>query len=317
MARRLRLEIPGGVYHVTNRGVDRADIVRDDDDRREWFRLFHRVAVRCGWQVFAHVLMTNHFHVFLKIPEANLSSGFHDVTGGYATLFNKRHSRTGTLFQGRFHAVLVESEGHAWSLSRYVHLNPCRAGLARKPEDYRWSTYRHFMDPQDAPSWLAWRTVFCEFGGSESAARIAYRRYVEAGLTEQISNPLATAFEGVLYGSETFINGHKHLLEEAEAEIAERSRATTLTRVLSMVAESFHVPEPTLRQPGRHGNWARDAAIWLTRQEARIPLNEIAAAFGRITASAVTDTVRRCEARQQQHPEYRTLCEFVRRKLYE
>ena len=127
MPRRLRIELAGGLYHVTNRGVDRMNIVRDDDDRHEWFRLLNRVATRCGWRVFAHVLMTNHFHLFLKLHDPNLSSGLHDLQSGYATLFNKTHERTGPLFQGRFHAVLVESEGHAWSLSRYIHLNPCRA----------------------------------------------------------------------------------------------------------------------------------------------------------------------------------------------
>ena len=181
MPRRLRIEFPGGVYHVTNRGVDRADIVRDECDRRDWFRLFQRVAMRCGWRVFAHVLMANHFHIFLKLTDRNLSTGMHDLEGGYATLFNKRRGRTGALFEGRFQAIFVESEGHAWSLSRYVHLNPCRAMLAARPESYHWSTYRFFLDPRHAPPWLDWRSVLSEFSGTEAAARMAYRRFVEAG----------------------------------------------------------------------------------------------------------------------------------------
>ena len=137
MPRRLRIELVGGLYHVTNRGVDHCDIVRDDDDRHEWFRLFNRVATRCGWRVFAHVLMTNHFHIFFKLTDLNLSTGMHALESGYATQFNKQHGRSGALFQGRFHAVLVESEGHAWSLSRYIHLNPCRALRGR----LRYQTY--------------------------------------------------------------------------------------------------------------------------------------------------------------------------------
>ena len=145
MPRRLRIELPGGLYHVTNRGVDRMDIVRNDDDRREWFRLLNRVATRCGWRVFAHVLMTNHFHLFLKLHEPNLSSGLHDLQSGYATLFKTNHERTGPVFQGRFHAVLVKSEDHAWSQSRYIHLNPCRAmrhQTARAEETGRLSLVR-------------------------------------------------------------------------------------------------------------------------------------------------------------------------------
>ena len=315
MPRRLRLEIANGVYHVTNRGVDRTDIVRDDDDRREWFRLFQRIAIRSRWQVFAHVLMTNHFHVFLKIPKANLSSGFHDLTSGYASQFNKRHKRAGALFQGRFNAVLVETEGHCWELSRYIHLNPCRAGLAPTPEAYHWSTYRFFLDPTNSPSWLLWRTVLSEHGGSEGAARIAYRRFVESGLNAPLSNPFERCFEEVLYGSDKFIAAHKHLIEVAEAENSERLHVPSLDVIIATVATTFGVTEASLRQVGRHRNWARDAAIWLCRQEGRLSLTEIAAAFGGISQSAVTDTVRRAESRFDAQPEFHAAVEAVRERL--
>lgn len=259
--------------------------------------------------------MTNHFHLFMKLNDANLSSGLHDVTSGYATLFNKRHGRSGALFQGRFHAVLVESEGHAWTLSRYIHLNPCRARLVTRPDDYQWSTYRFFLNPNLAPAWLDWRTVFCEFGGSESAARIAYRKYVNAGLMEPPANPFAAAYEEVLYGSSEFINSHKQLLEEADASIDQRAKAVTVEQVMELVSKQFDVSESTLRQSGRHRNFARDAAIWLCREHARLPLTDVANFFGQITPSAVTDTIRRCEARQKDQPEFHAICEEIRQQL--
>ncbi len=317
MPRRLRIEFPGGVYHVTNRGVDRTEIVRDDDDRKEWFRLFHRIAIRNRWQVFAHVLMTNHFHVFLKIPDANLSSGFHDVTSGYASQFNARHSRSGALFQGRFHAVLVESEGHCWELSRYIHLNPCRAGLAQTPENYHWSTYRFFLNPDGAPSWLDWRTVLCEHGGTEAAARIAYRRFVEAGINAKLANPIAKAHEGVLYGSYEFVAAHQRLIDETEAAAADRRRVITCDAIVLAVAEAFAVTEASIRKVGRHQNWARDAAIWLCREEARMSATEVAAEFGGISLSAVSDTVRRSEERSAEQPEFNAPVEVVRERLME
>ena len=353
MPRRLRIELPGGLYHVTNRGVDRMNIVRNDDDRSEWFRLLNRVATRCGWRVFAHVLMTNHFHLFLKLHEPNLSTGMHDLQSGYATLFNKNHDRPGPVFQGRFHAVLVESEGHAWSLSRYIHLNPCRATrgrvydfsdlagiesdlqttlpsrqirkivaptprpLAKKPEDYQWSTYRYFMDPKNAPSWLDWRTVLCEFGGTEAASRIAYRRYVEAGLAQPPTNPLDEAFEGVLLGSPSFIATHRHLIEEAEADIDRITRTTTIDAAIAVVAEAFNVSSQDIQRRGRHDNIARETAMWLCRETVRVPLAEIAAAFGGISPGTVTDSVRRCETRQGKIAEYRSECERLRGWVYD
>ena len=102
MARPLRIEIEDGVYHVTTRGWERRRIVRSDRDREDWLELLDQVVTRCGWRVFAWVLMTNHFHLFVRTPEANLSAGMHDLNSGYASLFNRRYRRAGSLFQGRF-----------------------------------------------------------------------------------------------------------------------------------------------------------------------------------------------------------------------
>jgi REP element-mobilizing transposase RayT len=132
MARELRYDFPDTLHHVTNRGLERRDIVRDVKDRKEFVRLLGRVAVRYRWRVFAWVLMNNHCHLFFRMPTASLSSGLHDLESGYATLFNQRHDRSGPLFQGRFHDVVVENASHCLELSRYIHLNPRRAGLVHR-----------------------------------------------------------------------------------------------------------------------------------------------------------------------------------------
>ena len=141
MSRSLRIEIENGIYHVTTRGWERRVLVRDDRDRHEWFKLLDRVVVRCGWQFFAWVLMDNHAHLFFQTPEANLSAVMHDLNSGYATWFNRQHRRVGSLFQGRFKAILVEDESYCWTLSRYIHLNPFRARMVQRPEDHPWSSY--------------------------------------------------------------------------------------------------------------------------------------------------------------------------------
>ena len=154
MSRPLRIEIENGIYHVTARGWERRVLVRDDRDRQEWFKLLDRVVVRCGWRFFAWALMDNHFHLFFQTPEANLSAGMHDLNSGYATWFNRRHRRVGSLFQGRFKAILVEDESYCWALSRYIHVNPVRAKMVERPEDYPWSSYQHYLRSRKAPGWL-------------------------------------------------------------------------------------------------------------------------------------------------------------------
>src|SRR5262245_38491032 len=133
MPRPRRLQIANGVYHITNRGLERRNIVHDDFDRQNWLRLLARVAQRCRWRVFAYALLDNHFHLFLRTPEPNLSRGMQDLESGYVSRFNRRHERVGPLFQSRFHDVVVENEGHGWELSRYIHLNSVRAKLAEHP----------------------------------------------------------------------------------------------------------------------------------------------------------------------------------------
>jgi len=157
MARPLRIEMAGGLYHVTARGWEKRGIVDKDADREDWLRLLDRVATRSNWRVFSWVLMSNHYHLFLRTPEPNLSVGMHDLNSGYASLFNRRYRRVGSLFQGRFKAVLVENETHAWELSRYVHLNPVRGHMVDLPEDYPWSSYNVYRFAREAvaaPPWL-------------------------------------------------------------------------------------------------------------------------------------------------------------------
>ena len=205
MPRSNRIDLPSGLHHVTQRGLERRNIVWDDDDRSHWWRLLERVARRCRWRVFAVALLDNHFHIDLRTPEPNLSDGMRDLDGGYASLFNQRHDREGPLYQGRFKSVLVENDSHSWELSRYVHLNPYRAGLTSDPFQYRWCSYRFYLNSQLAPDWLDWRTVLAELAGTEAAARLAYKRFVEAGMTTPPPSPLRAADHTGLLGSPEFI----------------------------------------------------------------------------------------------------------------
>jgi putative transposase len=303
MPRVPRLAIPNGVYHVTNRGLDRSPIVREEADRWDWYRQFDRAASRCRWRVFAYALMDNHFHIFLRTPQPNLSGGMHDFESGFASLVNRRHERVGPVFQGRFHAVLIESESHLWEVSRYVHLNPFRAGLTRQPACYTWSSYRYYLNPHGAPEWLDWQTVLSELGRKEAAARVAYKRFVEAGLNSPIPNPLADAKEGLVLGSDAFV---ARILDEVgdladgatAAKLARLRRIPTVDEIMERVASEFECTLGELEQPGRHGNVARQVAIYLCREVGQVPLETLSARFA-VSRSAITDTVRRFHERMQ------------------
>lgn len=177
-----RLNVPGGIYHVTARGNRRQPIFLGEDDPRHFLRIFGAVAARYAWRCHAYCLLPNHYHLVIEIAEADLSVGMHRLNSGFAHWFNDCHGFDGHLFQSRFHAVLVESDWHLLELSRYLALNPVRAGLSSKPSAWPWSSYRAVVGVGKRPPFLAVEHVLSYFGREPVSARRAFRRFVLDGL---------------------------------------------------------------------------------------------------------------------------------------
>ena len=154
MARPLRIEFPGAVYHVTSRGDRHEAIFVDDDDRYALLEVVGQALSRFDAQMLAYCLMGNHYHFVLHTRQGNLSLLMRHINGVYTQTFNRRHSKVGHLFQGRFIAILVDRDAYLLEVCRYVELNPVRAGVARKPEAWRWSSYRTHIGLAAAPVWL-------------------------------------------------------------------------------------------------------------------------------------------------------------------
>ncbi len=154
MARPLRIEFPGAVYHVTTRGDRREPIFVDDEDRRALLRVIAQALARFDGELLAYCLMGNHYHFVLHTRQANLSLLMRHVNGVYTQIFNRRHDKAGHLFQGRFKAILVDREAYLLEVCRYVELNPVRAKLVSKVGAWPWSSYRAHMGDADPPAWL-------------------------------------------------------------------------------------------------------------------------------------------------------------------
>jgi putative transposase len=154
MARPLRIELAGGLHHVTSRGDRREAIYLDDQDRAEWLGVFGEVCDRFNWRCHAYCEMTNHYHLVVETPQANLSKGMRQLNGVYTQRFNRRHGLAGHLFQGRFKAILVERDAYLLELARYVVLNPVRAGMVSEVSAWQWSSYRAMVGLASSPPWL-------------------------------------------------------------------------------------------------------------------------------------------------------------------
>lgn len=207
MARPLRIEYSGAVYHVTSRGNARQDIVADDRDRTAFLLLLAHVIDRFGWRCHAYCLMDNHYHLLIETPQPNLSRGMRQLNGQYTQTYNRRHQRVGHLFQGRFTAILVEKEAHLLELCRYVVRNPIRAKMVAHPRLWGWSSYRATVGEAPAPPWLTIDWILEQFGQRVGSAQEKYRAFVAEG--RDGSRPWEELTGQIYLGSDEFIARHQ------------------------------------------------------------------------------------------------------------
>ncbi len=213
MARPLRLEFAGALYHVTSRGDGREDIFRAVGDRRVFFDVLGGVWGRFSWIVHAYCLMTNHYHLLVETPDGNLAKGMRELNGVYTQRFNRVYQRVGHVFQGRYKAILVEKETYFLELARYVVLNPVRARMVPSPGDYPWSSYRAMIGEEAAPEWLERRATLAAFGQTEAQAIEGYRSFVAAGLGQP--SPWESLKRQVFLGSDAFVASMQHKVPKA------------------------------------------------------------------------------------------------------
>jgi REP element-mobilizing transposase RayT len=186
MPRPLRPPIENGLYHVTARGNRRCEIYRDDADRKYFLGLLANAVERFAWELHTYCLMTNHYHLVVQTPLANISRGMQRLNSMHAQWFNWRYGLDGHLFQDRFHSVDVVDEAHFVELSRYVVLNPVRAGITEHPAAYSWSSYRATIGIAERPPFLTCDSIFEAFGPTIDDAQGAYASFVKAGIGEAI-----------------------------------------------------------------------------------------------------------------------------------
>ena len=212
MARPLRIEFPGAIYHVTSRGNARAPIYLDNEDREEFLAVLGDVVARFNWMCHAYCLMDNHYHLLVETIDGNLSQGMRQVNGVYTQRFNRSHNRVGHIFQGRYKSILVERENYLLELCRYVVLNPVRAGVTEVPGRYRWSSYRTTAGLRKRPSFLTVDWILRRFSSRRLDARKRYRSFVLAGGGGQ--SPWADLTAQCVLGGREFIERISPALKE-------------------------------------------------------------------------------------------------------
>ena len=217
MSRPIRIEFPDALYHVTARGDRREDIFDDDQDRRTFLSTVEQVITRFNWICHAWCLMDNHYHLLIQTPDGNLSKGMRQLNGVYTQANNRRHQRVGHLFQGRFKAILVDSDAYLLELARYVVLNPVRAGRVKKPADWTWSSYRASVGLEPSPPWLAADGLLAQFAKRRSLAQQRYARFVAEGI--KAASPWSSLKGQVFLGDEQFVQRMQAHLQSGKDDV--------------------------------------------------------------------------------------------------
>jgi REP element-mobilizing transposase RayT len=254
------LEFAGALYHVTARGNARGDIFlgKANEDRTKFLEILGRTCERFNWICQAYCLMSNHYHLMVETPDANLSKGMRQLNGVYSQYVNRTYGRVGHLFQGRFTGILVERDRYLLELARYVVLNPVRAGMVRSPEEWPWSSYRATAGQDNAPTFLDTDWLLGTFGRKRSLATAEYRRFVAEGI--YAASPWCDLKNQVYLGSEQFVDRMQSKIDPARPlrEIPKRQRRP-VEKPLEYYALRFRDRDQAIAEAYRTGAYSMQA----------------------------------------------------------
>ena len=302
MARKLRVEYPGAIYHVMNRGDRREPIFKDDVDRRRFLETLGEVCGKTDWQVLAYCLMPNHFHLVVETPQGNLVAGMKWFLGTYTSRFNRRHKVFGHLFSGRYKALIVDGSGDGYlrTVCDYVHLNPARprgSGML-KPEqrlrEYPWSSWPEYLkSPGKRWPWLRTERLLGEYHLPKDST--AGRRQLEEALEQRRSEEEGVEFKAIRRG---WFFGNNALKQELLAQMSEQAGKSHYGKELreSAEAKAERIVVEELKQLGlaedelnkrRKGDPEKTRIAWRLRRETTVTLGWIAKRLRMGSASMV------------------------------
>jgi putative transposase len=284
MARPLRIEFAGAVYHVTSRGDRRESIFVDDQDRSTLLAVVGHALSRFDAEMLAYCLMGNHYHFVLHTRQANLSRLMRHINGVYTQLFNRRHSKAGHLFQGRFKGILVDRDAYLLEVCRYVELNPVRAGLVKTPQTWHWSSYRAHVGLSSAPAWLDVDGLHGYVLG-RSASSAADHRRAAARYAELVAAGAMPLWDGAL--RQQIYLGDEAFVERMQARVEPRR------------IRAREIPKIQRRKPNSLQQWlgsrdSREEALYRAYTESGLSMSTMAAELG-LSVSRVSRLIAKAE----------------------
>jgi putative transposase len=319
MARPLRIEYKGAFYHVTSRGNERKEIFRRLEDYERFKHYLSEAQDKYDYLLHGYVLMTNHYHLILETKKANLHQIMHYLNGSYTTYFNLENGRSGHLFQGRYKGVVIEVDNYLLELSRYIHLNPVRADLVKRPEEYAHSSYRFFIGLGKKKEKIVTRDrIWGMISGDRRRAVQKYKRYVEEGMKKENRDPLKSIYGGAILGSGEFI---QEMLEKGEVKNLKREEISCrrqlkakkgLEDLIVEVSSHFNAQQNKVFE---EKGIMRDIAIYFGRKYTGLTNREIGERFGGLSYSGVTRVSQRLDEKMAKDKSLRRQVEEIHDRI--
>ena len=317
MARPLRIEYPGAFYHVMHRGNAQADIFLSERDREKFLEYLSHSVERYGLKIHTYCLMTNHYHLLVETPESNLSQAIKWINVSYAAYFNRKRRRSGHLFQGRFKAIVVDADEYLKHLSRYIHLNPIRAGMVEQVKDYQWSSFPALSGYKKGPEWLETGWLLSLFGNDKKR----YCQFVEEVQRKDIQDPSKDVVRGLILGGSEFVNWIKSTFLSKMESHSEKPQLTGLKPrlrvedLVSAICDEFGCEREQILHKGLKKNVVRDVAIYLSREMTGASGVALGQYFGGISGAGITVRYNDMRAKLQNDRKLKRQISKIKRRI--
>ncbi|HNY29155.1 MAG TPA: transposase [Candidatus Sumerlaeota bacterium] len=317
MSRPLRIEFENAFYHVISRGVRGEIIFSNAEDKKKFLNKLNVVTTKWHWKVHAYVLMNNHYHLLVETPLANLSQAMHQLNTSYGNWYRKRAELIGSIFQGRYKAILVDKDEYLKVLSAYIHLNPVRAGIVEDPVSFPFSSCRYYCGQVGAPSFLHLHELSALFSGPEE-----YREFLHGYKDDGRELARAEAYgKNSLLGSNEFLRKVFRKLKKSGTEVSGREtpsskpmRQVSIEDILECLIAEMNLPEEMIWKKGSRGNIPRKLAIYGMNRYTRLGLSEIGTLFD-MDYAAVSAMVNRFEKELLEKPKLTQLAHTLEQRV--
>jgi putative transposase len=289
MARPLRIEYEGAFYHITARGNEQKRIYFNKTDYGKFREYLEGARQKYGCLLHAYVFMTNHYHMIIETPNANISKIMHFINGSYTTYINKKRDRSGHLFQGRYKAILIDRDTYLLELSRYIHLNPVRARIVEKPEEFLNSSYASYIGNRKDDI-VHHDQILKMISKNKRSAPKLYKEFVESGIGADLGNPLTKTYGGLILGEKSFIKESLSRLKEGIVSRKETSHRRLLEAtyqpdaIVNAVSAFFGVDDEEVLHDKKE---YRNICIYVMKKYTGMTNVQISQIFNGLTFSAV------------------------------